>query len=256
MEHQTLLYEFLVSLQRSGNITTGKRELCCSETRAFTKWNSFTYPRQRTSLYNLIMSAVYDLFKSPKSDVENGGHPVLYARVVTHRTISCSKLVDEMADASSFTQGDLNGMLSTVSQAMVRHLSEGDSVELEGIGFFSPTLKCSGSTERSEISTASVQFANIRFRACSWMKDKMAAMRLQRKGKSPVIAERSIEERLSMVLEFLAKQTIMIRSDYQRLAGCDKTQAIRDLNSWMEAGHIHRYGSGSNIVYLDKKNLD
>ena len=198
------------------------------------------------------MSAVYDLFKSPKRDAENGGNPVLYARVVGHRTIPFSKLVDEMADASSFTPGDLRGVLSTVSQTMVRHLSEGYSVELEGIGFFSPTLKCDGSTERSEISTASVQFANVRFRACSWMKEKMATMRLQRKGKSTAIAERSIEERLSMVLAFLAKQTVLIRRDYQKLVGCDKTQANRDLNSWIEAGVIHRYGSGSHIVYMDK----
>ncbi|MDD4636500.1 MAG: HU family DNA-binding protein [Bacteroidales bacterium] len=198
------------------------------------------------------MSAVYDLFKSPKRDAENGGNPVLYARVVSHKTISFSHLVEEMADASSFTPGDLRGVLSTITHAMVRHLSEGNSVELEGLGYFSPILKCERSTERSEISTASVQFTKIRFRTCSCIKEKMATMRLQRKGKSPASVQKSVEEKLSMVLAFLAKQTILTRSNYQKLVGCDKTQAIRDLNNWIEAGIIHRYGSGNQIVYLDK----
>lgn len=106
----------------TGNIAAVKRDLRCSETRTFIQRIYLLYPRLRTSLYDFIMSAVYDLFKSPKRDVENGGNPVLYARVVSHKTISFSHLVEEMADASSFTPGDLRGVLSTITHAMVRHL--------------------------------------------------------------------------------------------------------------------------------------
>jgi len=196
------------------------------------------------------MSALYDLFVTPARKAESGSLPMLHARVVKGMTVTSSTLVDQIADASTFNRGELMGMLSAVSEAMARHLAEGNSVELEGFGFFSPSLKCKEAKDGTAIHAASVRFGNVRFRASSWLKEKMAGMRLLRKGKSAVIPERTIEERLAMALHFLSTNRAMTRTDYERLTGCAKTRAIRDLNSWMENGLIQRFGHGTNVVYL------
>lgn len=212
--------------------------------------NLFIYPRERTSLYYQFMSAWYDLFVTPVRKSESGSVPMLHARVVKGMTVSTSTLVDQIADASTFNRGELLGMLSAVSEAMARQLAEGNSVELEGFGFFSPSLKCKEAKEESAIHAASVRFGTVRFRASSWLKEKMSGMRLQRKGKSAVIPERTIEERLAMALHFLSTNRAMTRTDYERLTGCAKTRAIRDLNSWLESGLIQRSGKGTKVVYL------
>lgn len=196
------------------------------------------------------MSALYDLFVTPARKAESGSLPMLHARVVKGMTVSTSTLVDQIADASTFNRGELLGMLSAVSEAMARQLAEGNSVELEGFGFFSPSLKCKESKDGSAIHAASVRFGNVRFRASSWLKEKMAGMRLLRKGKSVAIPERTIEERLAMALHFLKTNRGMTRTEYERLTGCAKTRAVHDLNSWMENGLIQRFGKGTNVVYL------
>ena len=61
------------------------------------------------------MSVKYELFKSPVADRESGVVPVEYARITNGKTVSMDKLVEEIADASSFTKGDLKGMLSTIA---------------------------------------------------------------------------------------------------------------------------------------------
>ncbi|MDD4637288.1 MAG: HU family DNA-binding protein [Bacteroidales bacterium] len=196
------------------------------------------------------MSALYDLFVTPVRKAESSSAPRLHARVVKGKTVTTSTLVDQIADASTFNRGELLGMLSAVSEAMARQLAEGNSVELEGFGFFSPSLKCKESKEESAIHADSVRFGNVRFRASSWLKEKMAGMRLLRKAKSAVIPERTIEERLAMALHFLSTNRAMSRTDYERLTGCAKTRAIRDLNNWMIKGLIQRFGKGTNVVYL------
>ncbi|MDD2526284.1 MAG: HU family DNA-binding protein [Bacteroidales bacterium] len=196
------------------------------------------------------MSAWYDLFVTPVRKAESGLAPKLHARVVKGKTVSTSTLVDQIADASTFNRGELAGMLSAVSEAMARQLAEGNCVELEGIGFFSPSVKCQESKEETVIHAASVRFGTVRFRASTWLKEKMAGMRLLRKRKSAAIPERTAEEKRAMALLFLKTHSSMTRTEYERLTGCAKTRAIRDLNSWIENGLIRRFGKGTKVVYL------
>ena len=72
------------------------------------------------------MSALYDLFVTPVRKAESSSAPRLHARVVKGKTVTTSTLVDQIADASTFNRGELLGMLSAVSEAMARHLAEGN----------------------------------------------------------------------------------------------------------------------------------
>ena len=58
--------------------------------------------------------------------------------------------------------------------------------------------------------------------------------------------------KLAMALAFIDKQVFMSRMDYQRITGCNKSMALRDLNFWVEASLLFRYGSGNQIAYFSK----
>jgi len=196
------------------------------------------------------MSVKYELFKSPVADRESGEEPVEYARIANGVTVSIDKLVEEIADASSFTVGDLKGMLSTISEGVARHLSMGESVELEGIGFFSVGLECKKGAPEKELKNAVTQFSRVKFRACTSMKRKLAAMHLVRKGKGAPTPARTVEERLELVMTFLGKSPFMTRADYQRISGLGKSAAVSDLNQWIVEGVIFRYGVSNKVVYF------
>lgn len=122
------------------------------------------------------MGALYDLFKTPAAYGEEEGKGLLHARIVNGTKVTGNALLTEIADASSFTMGDLKGMVSEVTGAMARHLA----------------------------------------------------------------------------MAFIDKQVFMSRMDYQRITGCNKSMAQRNLDFWVEASILCRYGSGKVIVYYCK----
>ena len=198
------------------------------------------------------MGALYDLYKTPAPYGEEEDKGLLHARIVNRTKVTGNALLREIADASSFTMGDLKGMVSEVTGAMARHLAMGDMVELEGLGYFSVTLKSQATAARREVSSATVRFGHVHLRACGELKKKLSAMRLTRREKSQEKAEMLPAEKLAMALAFIDKQVFMSRMDYQRITGCNKSMALRDLNFWVEASLLYRYGSGNQIAYFSK----
>ena len=198
------------------------------------------------------MGALYDLYKTPTpyGEVEKKG--LLHARIVNGTRVASDVLLREIADASTFTRGDLMGMLSAVSDAMAHHLTLGDVVELEGLGFFSVSLKSNATADRSEVNSATVQFNSVHLRVSKEMKKKLSSMRLTRREKPEEKPELLPAVKLAMALAFIDKQVFMSRMDYQRITGCNKSMALRDLNFWVEASLLFRYGSGNQIAYFSK----
>ncbi len=196
------------------------------------------------------MSAIYDLYDSPNPDSTSTDLPVLHARIVNGATTSSDKIVNEITDAATFTHGDVKGVLSALAETMVRHLSMGDSVELEGLGFFSISLKCKGSSDRNEINSSTVRFGNIHFRASKKLKESLYGMRLFRRNKLPVAPILSMDRKYELVEKFLSGHPFLTRVDYQNLVSCDKSKAVRDLNLWLSTNKLIRYGNGSTFVYI------
>lgn len=88
------------------------------------------------------MGAEYALFKNPNPNKEED-NPTLHARVVGGIVIDTEHIIDELREASSFSSGDIRGLLQSLADSLVFHLKQGDEVDLEGIGHFSVSLSCS-----------------------------------------------------------------------------------------------------------------
>ena len=74
-----------------------------------------------------------------------------FPRIKLNRILEKGKLINFINNSSTFSEGDIVGVIGAVKGALLNYLKEATPVRLEGIGIFSPTLKLDGTV-------------NIRFR--------------------------------------------------------------------------------------------
>jgi len=68
-----------------------------------------------------------------------------------------------MSQRSSFTTGDIKGVLQLLQDMIVSELQLGNNVELEGIGTFTASLQCPPVMDKKEIRAESIRFRTVRY---------------------------------------------------------------------------------------------
>ena len=115
------------------------------------------------------MAADYDFRRKPNEKGDGEVQP-LYPRIVSKGTIDSKRLFREIAEASSFTEGDLAGIMVAFQEKVSYYLSEGYHVKLGEIGYFSSSLRARPVMDKKEIRSVSISFDNVNFRATPWFR--------------------------------------------------------------------------------------
>ena len=68
------------------------------------------------------------------------------------------RLVQDIADMSSFTPGDVKGAVALLEDRISYYLSEGHHVQLGDIGYFSASLQASPVMDPKEIQSQTIFF--------------------------------------------------------------------------------------------------
>ena len=90
------------------------------------------------------MYAKYDFRKKPSSKEDEDEQP-LYPRIVSNGTIDFQQIVKEIAQASSFTPADIEGVQLAIENKISEYLVSGHHVQLgEPWIFFSQVKSTSG----------------------------------------------------------------------------------------------------------------
>lgn len=74
--------------------------------------------------------------------------PTSCARVITRDTKRMNDICEYISECSSVTSADIKGVLEALTSYIGRELSYGYSVELEGLGHFSPSVKSKEVTDQ------------------------------------------------------------------------------------------------------------
>lgn len=154
------------------------------------------------------MCARYTFYKNPPNR-ETGETGSLYAKVVSDGKVTTDELADEIADICSFSPGDVKGVIRALSDRLAFHLKYGETVDLDGIGNFSVTLKTPKDiTNPKQIRAESISFNNVVYRSSPQLKQQLRSIPLER-AVLPKRKEQAEEERLQRILTKLeAKQLI------------------------------------------------
>ena len=182
------------------------------------------------------MAADYDFRRKPNEKGDGEVQP-LYPRIVSKGTIDSKRLFREIAEASSFTEGDLAGIMVAFQEKVSYYLSEGYHVKLGEIGYFSSSLKARPVMDKKEIRSVSISGTVTR-----------AKFGFQESSNLPE------ETRRSRLEAFLAKNHFITRREYSQITGLLKGKALRELNLLVENGVLNTRGYGNRVVYLKPNN--
>ena len=121
------------------------------------------------------MSIYYDLYASGNPLKREEQQP-LHARVIPSGTLDAKKFIELVSKSNGFSQATIEGCLQAVTDELQRWLSQGWTVEVGELGYFSLSLKCDRSvTEKKEIRSPSIRLNKVLIRnsmkswsRCSW----------------------------------------------------------------------------------------
>ena len=68
------------------------------------------------------------------------GKHILYPRLVQSGQASTDYITKILSEKSSFTRGDIKGLLQELADELAYQMGQGKSVKLDGIGTFVPSL--------------------------------------------------------------------------------------------------------------------
>lgn len=204
------------------------------------------------------MSAQYDLYETPNPDNTDEQKP-LHARIVPSGTYSKKEFLERASRSSqTFNYNVIDAVVGVVIDELAEALSEGYTVELGELGYFSISLKCTHKVmNKRDIRAESICFDNVHLRTSKEFKRKIKReMELERVEKSkhvPRKIEFSIEQRQQMLQEFLKSNGGITRLEYSRLTGLSRLKAIDDLNAFIKNGILRKRGAGRTVFYVWKQ---
>ena len=191
------------------------------------------------------------------------GKRILYPRMQLYGQKDLEYIADKVSYATSFTRGDIKGLVQAITEEIAHSMSEGYSVKIEGLGVFTPSLGLRKDKERESgeegaprRNAASICLRDINFRVGKELLYETAGhCTLQRaqykkcRRSSQLFAP---EERLERAKEFMKKNTFMSVAEYCRLTGLLKTTAANELKAWAaqpDSGINYR-GRGTHKLYV------
>ena len=180
------------------------------------------------------MSVNYDLYETPDL-AKSGEEQPLHARVVLKGSYTAEEFVEQVTAFQHMPHAQVVGIIEAISKELRHLLLKGFSVELGDIGYFTLSLSVDKKVmESKELRSPSVSLKDVNFRVNRQFK-------------------KDIESELKLQLyhsPFRVKHPCINRQDYAQLVGKTKTQALQDINSFIEQGILKKYGYGRSVVYI------
>ena len=199
------------------------------------------------------MSIIYDWYEAPKTALKQheDEEVTLYPRIPRSQTTGINQIAKEIQDASSFTVSDVRGLLVAFSEQMKRHLSMGDTVSFEGIGYFKPEL---ATIERVTPSTKfkgkKVYVDGVNFKADKQLVRQLRKTKLVR-TKAAWHSEELTDEIIETGLtEHFATQQMLTVKQFCLLFKQTGTTARRRIQALVEAGKLENIGRRALALYV------
>ena len=193
------------------------------------------------------------------------GKPVFYPRMKLWNQVDLEYLANNINYASTFTPGDIMGLVRSLTQEIAGQMAQGNSVKVDGLGIFTPSLglrqgkeRETGEAESRKRNAMSICIDNIDFRADKQLIEETGRRCMLNRSKlKPARSSQKFtpEQRLELAQKFLEENPYMQVADYCRLTGLLRNSAAKELRQWAtqpETGIATR-GSASHKVYVGRK---
>ena len=155
--------------------------------------------------------------------------------------------------------------LDEIVELIARHLSDGDTVTIDGLGTFSLRLGIAknGVSEFDAVRSQDILVNGIRFRACKALKNRIARQEKHLQKGEKMARKITIDNRLARIRQHIQGESeregkelwevsITVRS-YMAVTGCTTYTARTELEKFVESGiFVKQTFSRLNIYHLAK----
>ena len=94
---------------------------------------------------------------------------------VSYGNVNLNDLAEQMSDASTFTYGDVKGMIENLTLMIAEALKDGNTVTIDGLGTFSVTAQPNRDVEiPSKIRAESIKLKSIGFKPSPKLKERLS----------------------------------------------------------------------------------
>ncbi len=186
------------------------------------------------------------IYKTP-GNKQGGGASC--ARVVTRDTKRMNELCKYISECSSVSSSDIKGVLEALTCYIGRELSDGYSVELEGLGHFSPSVKSKEVVDREGNIKSRASIHGVNFRCSARLKEMV-------KKNAPILVKREnlphtgIEGRKAKMLSYLERNPYINLTGYACLNHCTRYRAGEDIKQFIKENQLTSVGSRTHRIYV------
>ncbi|MCD7850366.1 MAG: hypothetical protein LUH63_11880 [Parabacteroides sp.] len=194
------------------------------------------------------MSIKVGWYKTPvPGDREDTGLP--HARVIPQGTIDMEHMCKMISTSSSFSSADVKGILEALNFWMGLYLSEGKTVELDGLGHFPPTLRSHTVTGENGKKKAVAQPDSVAFRCAPSLKIQIREAEIEelKRKKKEILGE---DKRKENILDYVNKNMSINSSACMRISLCNRYTALKDLQELVDARKLIVTGNGKLTIYI------
>ena len=202
------------------------------------------------------------------SDMRDEGKRRVYPKMVPYRTLSRKEFVEQVQSYHrDLSQGTIEAVLTDVEDVLVRMLSMGYNVNLEGLGTFSLSLGFEDDkptemqTDDDMMKYRKVGVKNVNFNSSPELV-KAVKMEtdcdLERVMSGVKVIRKQLyskEERIARALEVIEKNGVLTLGDYASINNLSRTSASMELKKLTndKTSPIDSLGRGSHKVWVKRK---
>lgn len=202
------------------------------------------------------MKIKIDAIEMPKSPLHTTGDTYCYPTVINQQTVTTEDMVNHIQNISTLTKIDCNAVIEAISGYIIKTISAGNVLHIDGLGTFSSALRFADSTKAAALQKATdVQVTDINFRP---ERDVLLSLResmdFERKE-----AVRSSKVNIATVVlqlqEYFESNSQLTARQFESLFGFKRTRANTMLNTLVDQQKLTRYHAGQTFIYCKGPNL-
>ena len=126
------------------------------------------------------MSVKYKAVARPYPGVGGAGEKKYYASIVRGEKVDMRSFVEEIAESNTLQTADVMAVLESFLKSCTRHLSNGRTIDMGQLGYFSPTLHSTGEVDADAVDKKSIKRFKINFLPSHLLKKALLGVTFER----------------------------------------------------------------------------
>ena len=177
----------------------------------------------------------------------------LHAKVITKDVVTTREIREAIHKKCTASPADVAAVITALNDELYEKLSDGYTVHLDGIGYFSLSLKCAPDINPRYIKDDDVQVRSIKFTPDKDLINRFRNVCLEREvddaHHSAKLDEKEMKQKL---VEYFKTHAFLQRRDFERITGFNSSKATRVIRELVKEGMLKNAGTKYHPVYVMK----